>query len=795
MQVNRSKVKREMKYEYKDKLSQRTCKFKPVSDEVVATFNRDASDDLARTFYAREDSSVSQMSMQDGFAILRVADETNTASTVESLEGGENIANVIPVMMDEDGGRRYFIPDEFTVQFADEVKDKKAHEILSSQGMNILVKQRTPGYYTVAIPEGKGLFQSIGELSKLKEVVFAEPSEVGVDDLLGSSSKSAEKGGTSDSARTKEARLIDELISEDSGDTALDDISSDLNYDGLESVPSEVDTEVELDLLALPSDSSFGKLWGLNNTGQSVNGTTGLFDADIDAPQAWNITAGKKNVVVAVIDTGCDLDHPDLKTNILPRGSEDWDFADPSDDEPWDSGTHGTHVAGTVAARRNTQGVVGVAYGAWVMPLRVNLTSGMNQNRADAINYVTQQANKYKTTRRYVINCSWRMSGDHSGVRLAIQKAVANNVVVVFAAGNANNNIDVTPQYPAIYPEVIAVAATGQRDERAWFSNYGKKVDVAAPGVNIYSTIPNDTYGYKDGTSMASPHVAGLAALIWSKNPDLTNSQVRKYIEGTCDNIDPKNPGFAGLLGKGRINAYRALKHTPPPRLKATLYRKFRFPQKNAGSSTGLSFIPNFPLPFFGRRSVVLFLTQKAGSERIYFLDHLSGWVRRSIDPVANDTIGSLAWDGSAVRVANVTTGAGSINRMNIFNGSLISSIPAPSGRGEGMVMVGSRIYYSTISRIHELRASTGQVLRSFPAPGGQCRGLTYGRGYLFSANSRTGKITVFNPWTMQVRGIINAPGGGTRQAEGITFDSRRRVLYVANQSENKIYALRISGI
>lgn len=790
----RSKVKREGKYEYTDKLSQRTCTFKAVDDEIVATFNQETSDDVAATLLSREDSAVSQLSPQDGFAILRVGDETATLSTMDSLEEGPNIANVIPVMMDEDGGRRYFIPDEFTVQFAEKIQEKKAQEILSERGMNIVTKQRTDGYYTISVPEGKGLFQSIGELSKLKEVVFAEPSEVGVDDLLGSSIKNRGKGEYTENSLKEEGLQIDKLFEEDVEDTSWDNETGDLTEDGLESEPEAMEIEGESDLLALPSDAAFGRLWGLHNTGQLVNGSTGSFDADIDAPQAWNITAGKKNVVVAVIDTGCDLDHPDLESNILPRGNEDWDFA-ASDSVPWDSGTHGTHVAGTVAARRNTKGVVGVAPSVWVMPLRVNLTSGKNQNRADAINYVAKQALKYKNSRRYVINCSWKMSGHHSGVLFAIRNAIAKNVVVVFAAGNANSNIDVSPQYPAIYPEVIAVAATDQRDERASFSNYGKKVDVAAPGVNIYSTIPNDTYGYKNGTSMASPHVAGLAALIWSKNLGLSNSQVRKCIENTCDNIDSKNPAYSGLLGKGRINAYRALLHTPPPKLKATLYRKFKFPQKNAGSSTGLTFIPQFPLPFWGRRPVVVFLTQKAGSERIYFLDHLNGAVRRSIDPASNNTIGSLAWDGSAVRAANVTIGAGSINRINIFNGSQIGSIPAPTGRGEGLVVVGSRIFYSTISQIHMLQASTGQVLRSFPAPGGPCRGLTYGRGFLFSANSTTGKITVFNPWTLQIRGVIDAPGGGTRQAEGIAFDSLRRILYVANQSENQIYALRISGI
>ena len=142
------------------------------------------------------------------------------------------------------------------------------------------------------------------------------------------------------------------------------------------------------------------------------------------------------------------------------------------------------------------------------MPLRVNLTSGMNQNRADAINYTAAQAVAH-ATRKYVINCSWKMNGDHAGVHNAIINAVNKNVVVVFAAGNANANIDVTPQYPAVYPEVIAVAATDQNDKRASFSNYGTKVDVSAPGVNTYSTFPDNTYTFLDGTSMASLMLPG----------------------------------------------------------------------------------------------------------------------------------------------------------------------------------------------------------------------------------------------------------------------------------------------
>lgn len=784
MPNKRPRVKPETKFEYPDKAAGKSLRFKPVTDEIVATFDDAAPLEGLSALRKMETAALFAAEPQAGFAVLRT---TDLRAATDSLAAAKPVANSLPVMLDDEGQRRYFLPDEFTVQFAADVTAAKAEEILKSHGSSVRRKQRTAGYFTAGVPEGAGLFETIGALTKHKEVLFAEPSEFGLDDALGTTTKNAtHKSAAEKHVEAPETEQIDELariwnLEPEAMRVFEDDLA------GLETTESDV--------LALPSDPHFGKLWGLHNTGQAVNGAAGTADADIDAPEAWNLQTGRKNVVVAVIDTGCDLDHPDLVANILPRGTEDWDFADGPDKEPWDSASHGTHVAGTVAARRNGTGVVGVAYGCWVMPLRVNLTAGFNQNRADAINYVAAQADKYKASRRYVINCSWKMSGDHAGVRTAIQNAVAKNVVVVFAAGNANVNIDVTPQYPAIYPEVIAVAATDQRDRRAGFSNFGKKVDVAAPGVNIYSTVPDNAYGFMDGTSMASPHVAGVAALIWSRNPDLTNLQVRKCIESTTDNIDPLNPGFGGLLGTGRLNAHKALRHTPPWMLPVRLIRRFPFPYPNAGSSTGLTYVERFPMGLLGVRPALLFLTQRAGSERIMFLNPLNGAVMNSVDPVANDTIGSLAWDGAAIRAANVTVGAGSINRINPATGAQIGSIPAPPGRGEGLEVVGPRIYYSTIATIYELLASTGVVLRSFPAPEGQCRALAAGLGYLFSAQSSSGRIIVFNPVTMVVHGIVNAPGGGANQAEGIAFDSRRRILYIANQSENMIYALHVGGL
>ena len=773
-------VKRESRYEYVDKSSGKNLKFTPASDELVATFDESRAAEGVAALRKLETAALFATRPAGGFAVLRTTDMNAAA---ESLGGSVPVANSLPVMIDNEGLRRYFLPDEFTVQFAAGVTADQAEDALRGIGADIRRRQRTPGYYTASVPAGAGLFETLESISNRDDVLFAEPSEFGIDDALSVRSKG-----------TRAATATGQEVAEKIADLARRWTPSTevMQPAELEDVSA---ADAESDAQALPTDTDFGKLWGLHNTGQSVNGTIGTADCDIDAPEAWVHEVGRRHVVVAVIDTGCDLDHPDLATNILPRGTEDWDFADGPDKVPDDEAQHGTHVSGTVAALRNGSGVVGVAYGCWLMPLRVDLTTGMNQNRADAINYVADQAVLHASSRRYVINCSWKMNGDHAGVRNAIINANSKNVVVVFAAGNFNVNIDTTPQYPAVYPEVVAVSATDQGDRRATFSNFGTKVDIAAPGVNIFSTVPDNTYTFMDGTSMASPHVAGVAALVRSKNPDLSNAQVRTILESSTDNIDAQNPGFVGLLGKGRLNALKALLNTPPRILPVKLLTSYPFPQVNAGSSTGLTFVAKFPLPILGMHPVLLFLTQQAGSERVYYLHPATGAVIGSIDPVANDTIGSLAWDGAAIRCANVTTGAGFINRINPFTGAQISSIPAPPGRGEGLEYVAGRLYYSTINRIFELDAATGAVIRSFPPPEGQCRSLSYGHGLLFSANSSAGRIIVFNPTTMSVRGVVLAPGAGANQAEGIGFDAAHNILYVANQSENRIYVLRVGGL
>lgn len=775
------RVSVEDRFEYTNKYLDESVAFEAATDEVVASLPFGRETDSLEGLNAHDQSSIKIAEPERGFAVLEVTEGAETESLEAGLNAGAGagFGNVLPVMLDSDGNRRYFMPDELTVQFNEGVSDADGLAAIEAQGSAVVEAHRTVGYFTVSVPEGKGLFESLRAYGELDIVEFAEPSEIGIDDAL-AVVEDAPSNGTSGS-----------------GALSALDFESDLDLNGY----AEADTvdkdraigeDRAVDEISSTSEASFSKLWGLRNFGQVVDGDPGTNDADIDGTLAWRINEGTPNVVVAVIDTGADLDHPDLAPQLLPQGAADWDFADPGDTVPTDSGSHGSHVAGTAVGASNGVGIVGVAPGSRLMPLRINLQAGMNANRADAINYVAgRAAAEAASDRRYVINCSWRASGSISAILRAIRRAVARNVVVVFAAGNDNRDMDTTPQYPGAYPEVISVAATDQRDRRAWFSNFGSTVDVSAPGVNIFSSVPNDSHGFKDGTSMAAPHVAGLAALIWSRNETLSAAQVRNIIESTTDNIDALNPGFVGKLGTGRINAYRALRATPAPVRQAEVLRTMDFPQDNAGSSTGLAFAPAFWFFWRGVRPALLFLTQKAGSERVYFLNPLTGTVGHSVDPAANDTVGSLAWHNGQIWMANVTTGAGSINRVNPYSGSMVGSLPAPTGRGEGLVHTGSRVYYSTQNRIHVLSPSTGNVVSSFIPPGGQCRSLAHGGGKLFLGDSAGGRITVLDAATRIEQAIIEAPGGGTRKVEGLAYDPVRAELFVANQSENKIYAIR----
>ncbi len=314
-----------------------------------------------------------------------------------------------------------------------------------------------------------------------------------------------------------------------------------------------------------PNDPGLPLQWGFDQPG----------DADIDAKAAWNTTTGDPGVVVAVIDSGMQLDHGDLAGNlwtnpgeIAGNGIDDdddgyiddvhgWDFVQ-DDNQPNDDYGHGTHVAGTLAAVGNNGiGVVGVAFSSRIMPLRILDGNGQGylSDAVRAIDFATRHGVR-------ISNNSWGYTGAVSQPLYdAIQAAGAAGQLVVVAAGNSSADIDAIPNYPAAYdlPNIVSVAATTEDDGLAVFSNYGAaRVDVAAPGEHILSTVPGG-YGYADGTSMASPHVAGVAALLLAAHPAWTVDRIRDRI---LDTVRPIKSLTGKVATGGMVNAAAALAPT-----------------------------------------------------------------------------------------------------------------------------------------------------------------------------------------------------------------------------------------
>ncbi len=270
----------------------------------------------------------------------------------------------------------------------------------------------------------------------------------------------------------------------------------------------------------------------------------------IEAPAAWDITTGAPNITIAVIDTGVDLDHPDLAAKIVAG----YDFFN-SDPVPQDDHGHGTRVAGVAAAETNNGlGVAGLSWGARIMPLKALEHTGYGpySEIAHSVTYAADNGAK-------VINLSLGGLTYSATLRDAVNYAHDRGCVVVAATGN--DSLDLL-RYPARYPSVLAVGATDNADQRYSTSNYGPEVDLAAPGFAIYSTLWDNSYGSESGTSLAAPHVSGLAALIWSLNPALSNVQVESIIKATAQDLG--HPGRDGYYGFGRINARAALETTAP---------------------------------------------------------------------------------------------------------------------------------------------------------------------------------------------------------------------------------------
>jgi subtilisin family serine protease len=318
---------------------------------------------------------------------------------------------------------------------------------------------------------------------------------------------------------------------------------------------------------ALSDDPSFGSLWGLNNVGQSG----GVFDADIDAPEAWNTTTGSRSVVVAVIDTGVDYTHRDLAANAWQNPGEiagdgidndrngfvddvfGYDFVN-RDGDPMDDNGHGTHVAGTIGAvGDNGTGVVGVAWQVSIMGLKFlsGSGSGSTSGAIAAINYATRMRRDFGVN-IVATNNSWGGGGFSTSLRDAIEAGGRAGILFVAAAGNEATDNNASPSYPASYTSdaIISVAATTRTNQLASFSNWGAtSVDIGAPGSSIYSTVPGNAYATYSGTSMATPHVTGAIALLAAANPQATAPQLRSAVLSTAVPV----PALAGRVATGGL--------------------------------------------------------------------------------------------------------------------------------------------------------------------------------------------------------------------------------------------------
>ncbi|MFH1120622.1 MAG: S8 family serine peptidase [Bacteroidota bacterium] len=317
----------------------------------------------------------------------------------------------------------------------------------------------------------------------------------------------------------------------------------------------------------VPNDPRYNEQWHYHNTGQQ----SGTPDADIDLPEAWDITRGNNNVIVAIIDQGIDFSHPDLAANIWPGIG--YNFV--NNNAIIIPGDHGTHVSGTVAGNTNNAiGVSGIAGGSGtgdgirLMSCQVFIGSSGGAGfgaasiwAADNGAAISQNSWGYTSPGYYE---QATLDGiDYFNVNGG--GTVLNGGITIYAAGNSGTS---GLYYPGCYSGCFSVSATGNQDLKAWYSNYDTWVDIAAPGGEtnvvadrgVLSSLTGNTYGFYQGTSMACPHVSGVAALILSLAPGaLTPQNVKDILTSTTDDIDGLNPTYAGQLGSGRLNAYQAL--------------------------------------------------------------------------------------------------------------------------------------------------------------------------------------------------------------------------------------------
>lgn len=346
-------------------------------------------------------------------------------------------------------------------------------------------------------------------------------------------------------------------------------LASDPNVEYIE--PNYTYTKMDL-----PTDSKFEKQWGLNNTGKNSGSIffPGKKGVDISALKAWGITKGDKSIKIAVIDTGVDYSHEDLRNNMMVNQAElnglegvdddgngyvddvyGYDFAN-NDGDPMDGHGHGTHCAGVIGAEHNGIGIAGVMNDVQILAIKFLADNGSGTLEAalKSIDYATQMGVD-------IMSNSWGGGGRSEALYEAVKRAHDAGIIFIAAAGNSNTDNDVKPQYPANYKveNVISVGAHDGKGKKASFSCYGKKtVHVFAPGVKIYSTVANNKYQNMSGTSMAAPHVSGVAGLLLASEPNLSVRELKDRLLNTS--IQSSELDKYSI--SGYVDAHNALQNT-----------------------------------------------------------------------------------------------------------------------------------------------------------------------------------------------------------------------------------------
>ena len=330
----------------------------------------------------------------------------------------------------------------------------------------------------------------------------------------------------------------------------------------------------KLDIAAVPADARFTEQWGLYNNGQEVEGYAGRSGVDINALNAWNITRGSSTTVIGLLDTGLDINHQDLKNSIYVNPGEianngidddrngyiddvnGWDFVN-NDKTLYDSSSldlHGTQVAGVIAAGTNSLGISGAAPGVKILPLKfINGNWGYTCDAIDAIEYAMAKGVK-------IMNCSFGGTDNNFALK---DTMVNSGILFICSGGNRGADVSIYPVYPACFdiPNVLSVASLDSKGVLSPYSSFGGKIHIAAPGVNILSTTPDNTYGYFSGTSASAPFVTGAAALLKSYLPSLSFTDIAARIKNNavpCTNLAGK------IYTGGRVDAFAALTNTRP---------------------------------------------------------------------------------------------------------------------------------------------------------------------------------------------------------------------------------------